>query len=341
MPLLIGTDDGVFRAEDVPFDSDGVERVLDCGTAQTVRQSDELASTLVASADGLFGSTDGGRTWGDLELPCNDDDALISVLATETGTLYAGTNFPSLFRSLDGGGTWTEMRGFRDLPSRGDWQSPLSPSRARLRALESPPGFPNTIVVGVEVGGFHVSRDGGETWSDRRANGPDDFHAVLALDRDIYVAATGHYDLDLETIGAGHALGLGGLHRTKDAGRSWTRLDVTNEYTYTRALCLHGDRLLFSGATLPVPNWFRDGADAALFEATGLGRAYERVSYPGDPHEVVEAFATFEGDVLGGTAAYPPDGDDDVGGHVLRRTAQGEYERVGSVPAPIKSLALV
>lgn len=341
MPLLIGTDEGVFRAAEVPFDRGDVQRVLECGTVNGMRQFGHADDVFVAAEAGLFASADGGHSWDDLELPCGDD-TVMSVLATEDETLYAGTNFPRLYRSLDGGASWTELRGFLDIPSRGAWQSPLDPSRARLRALESPPGFPNTIVAGVEVGGFHVSHDGGETWLDRRANGPDDFHEVLALDRDIYVAVTGHFDLALEHLDAGHALGLGGLHRTKDAGRSWTRLDVGNDYTYSRALILHDERLLFSGATAPVPEWFEHGADAALFEAEGLGRAWERVEYPGAPHEVVETFTTLAGDVLCGTMACPPPGERDrIGGSVIRRSGDGTYESVGTLPAAIKRIEAV
>lgn len=338
MALLMGTDGGIYRVEATPFEPDDVRRVLDCGVAHSIRSFDQAEGVYAATDDGLFRSTDDGRSWNDVGPPV-DESEVWSVLATGDGTLFAGTNDPKLFRSTTGGDVWTELRGFRELPSSGIWQSPVDPQRARLRVLESPPEWPDRLVAGVESGGFHVSDDGGETWTDRRERGPDDFHQVLALDRDVYVAATGHLDVDLEHLEFGHAFGLGGLHRTKDAGRSWTRLDPDNDYTYTRSLFVHGETLFFAGATAPPPEWHRDGADAGLFEAASLGRTYERVEYPGLPHEIVEAFATLDGQVICGTAAYsPPERRAEDGGRVIRRLGAGAYETVGRVPDRIRCL---
>lgn len=338
MALLIGTVDGVYGVDSAPFERADVTCVLDCGPVHDLRQFAGADGTFVAADGGMYRSIDGGETWEDLELPGGD---VWSVLATADGTLFAGTNDPALYRSFDDGATWHELRSFRRLPSQGVWESPVDPHRARVRALESPPDCPEQVVVGVESGGFHISEDSGETWTDRRDRGPDDFHRVLALSKDVYVATTGYLDLDFEHLDFGHAFGIGGLYRTADAGRSWSKQDVGNDHAYARTLFVQDGILLFSGATEPPGDWRRRGADAALFEAEGLGRTYERVDYPGAPHEVVEAFAELDGGAICGTASFPPGEERSDGGRIIQRTGPGEYETVGRVPANVSALVCV
>jgi hypothetical protein len=245
MALLIGTDAGLYRVEDVPFERDDVEKVLDCETVTAVETFDHAEGVFVASTTGAYRSTDGGETWEDLEVPLGDrfwhagTSEVWSILATPEA-LYAGTNDPYIFRSTDGGETWMELKGFRELPSRGHWESPIDPHYARLRVLESVPGRPEQLIAGVEAGGIHISRDGGQTWQDRRDTIVDDIHQVLPITEDVWLAATGYLDHNLENLGLGHAVGDGGLWRTVDGWDSWERLAVGTNFSYIRRVPVHG-----------------------------------------------------------------------------------------------------
>jgi len=337
MTVLIGTDSGLFRAEELPFGDGGAERVLDCGRVTGVRAFACTRGVYAASTSGLYRSTDDGERWADLGVPTGG--AVWSVLATADGALYAGTDEPRLYRSLDGGGTWSELAGFRSLPTRGFWESPVDPQRARLRSLESPPGRPDRLIAGIESGGIHVSDDGGETWTDHRAAITDDVHRVVALDADVYLAATGYLDLNLEHLGHGHALGSGGVHRTTDAGESWTRLDAGNEYGYVRGVLAHDGVLYFCGAIGPPPDWRESGIDAALFESPNLGRTFERVSYPGESRELIEAWAVEDGRVIAGSGLYDADDSSpDAGGRILLRDDGGGYGTAGRLPGNVSDL---
>ena len=348
MSLLIGTEDGCYLVEDVPFDRDEPEQVLDCGMVTAIEPAPDGDAVYLAARSGAYRSTDGGREWEDLGVPLGDrywhagTSEVWSILPAADGALYAGTNDPFCFRSTDDGATWTECKGFRDLPSRGHWESPEDPHYARLRSLEHVPGRPDSLIAGVEAGGIHLSDDGGRTWRDRRDAIVDDVHQVLPLTEDVWLAATGYLDLTLEAIGYGHALGDGGLWRTVDGGDTWRRLDVADDHAYIRCVFAHDGTLFFGGLRGAPPAWVDDDHEAALFESTTLGRDAQRVPYPGEPHEVVEAWTVHCGALLCASGRFDvPVPRDDVEGRLMRRGDDGTYETVGWLPSNVGRLASV
>lgn len=350
MPLFMGTSDGLYRATDVPFDD--TELIFDGGRVTEVKDLEHAEGLYIATDEGAYRSYDLGDTWEPLDVPAGDrywvdgDDIVFSLHASPDGALYAGTNQPTIYRSLDDGESWHELRRFHDLPSRSHWESPADPKRARIRNIETVPTRPDRLVVAVEVGGVHLSEDRGETWIDRGANVPDDVHHVLPLTADCWLAATGYFDLELEHVGLetglGHATGWGGLYRTLDAGETWHRLDVGNEYAYIRRAFTHEGTLFFCGSTGAPPAWQQGEHETALFESTNFGRTFERVSFPGEPDEVIEDWVVDDGTVLCGSGVYDiPHQTDEVEGSVMQRTEAGAYETVGTVPSSIGRMEYV
>lgn len=344
MSLLIGTDDGLFRVDSVPFGRGDPEQVLDCGVVTAVKTFDAAEGVYVAASEGAYRSTDGGESWTDLGVPLGDrfwhagQSEVWSILVTQEAW-YAGTNDPYIYRSVDDGETWAELKGFRELPSRGHWESPIDPHYARLRALEQVPGRPDHLIAGVEAGGIHISHDGGRTWTDRRDTIVDDIHQVLPISEDVWLATTGYLDHNLENLGLGHAVGEGGLWRTVDGGDSWERIDRGNDFSYIRRVFIHDGTVIFSGGEEAPPAWVNDEHASALFESTNFGRDWERVPYPGEPHEVVETWTIHDGEVLCGSGLFDvPDTRADVEGRIARRTADGEYETVGHVAANVSRI---
>lgn len=348
MSLLIGTDEGLYRIDDIPFEMGDAEEVLDCGMVTDIRQFPGHQGVFATSTEGAYRSLDGGSSWEDLGVPIGDRfwhagaSEVWSILGMPDGTLFAGTNDPYLFKSTDDAESWMEVKSFREIPSRGHWESPIDPHYARLRSLEQIPGEPHGLIVGVEAGGIHTSYDGGRTWNDYRDRIVDDIHQILPITDRVWLAATGYLDHDLEALGLGHAVADGGLHRTTDAGETWERLDVGNNFSYIRRVYIHDGRVLFGGGEEAPPAWVEDEHTSALFESTNFCRDIERVSYPGEPHEVVEAWVEHEGELLCGSGLFDvPDQRDDVDGRLMRRNDDGTYETVGKVSANIGHLGSV
>lgn len=241
-------------------------------------------------------------------------DEVYSVLRSPDGERLYAGTHPAHLYVSRDGSAWNELTGLQDLPSRDEWQLPRHRDEAHIRSLGVHPDVPERIVAGIEVGGVHISDNEGETWTERREGVHDDVHHVLVVGDEEYIASCG-----------------GGLYRTRDAGLSWTRLDADLDHTYFREAFIHGDRLYAAAARSPPPSWGGErGQDAALFESTDGGDSFESVPYPAGPEEFILAWASDEDGVLAGTR----------GGHVLRRS-DSEWTTIGSVPASIRSLSVV
>jgi photosystem II stability/assembly factor-like uncharacterized protein len=306
MALVIGTREGVFRSTDGSLDE--VERVLDIGDTPRVRAVPDHG-VFAATRTGLYRSTDDGSTWERLEVPREE---VFSVVASPDGeSVLAGTHPAHLYRSADGGGSWEELEGFQDLPSREEWYTPRHRNEAHIRSLGVHPGAPDRVVAGVEVGGVHVSEDGGETWNERRDGLHDDVHHVLVRGPEEYVASCG-----------------GGLYATTDAGRSWRRLDSDLDHRYFREAVAQDGRLYAAAARGPPGTWSGEsGADAAIFESTDDNNTFDSIAYPGGPEEFVLAWTVLDGRVLAGTS----------GGRVFARESD-DWETLGEVPTTVRSL---
>lgn len=331
MTILIGASDGVYRADDLS--SENVEQVLDAGFVAQIEVFDTVDGTFAATTSGLYHSTDGGESWINLDVPT---ESVWSVRATEAG-LYAGTAPAHLYRSTDDGRTWTEIRSLQEQPSRSKWTAPGS-IPPRLRALGAHPEAPERLVVGIEAGKLHVTEDGGETWVEHGDPLPDDIHHVLVRDPDEFIVSTGYLGVDGPQPG--------GLYRTVDTGETWTRLD-TGDRAYFREAIDHNGQLYASAARDAPPAW-GGGADAVLYESSD-NETLTTVTYPGSPEEAIDSWAVIDGHVVAGTVFRAQESDEPIdestaagsGGSVLQRAEDGEWRRVGSVPAGIHSIVSV
>lgn len=317
--VLIGTEDGVYRSSTGNFDD--VELVLDSGVTLDVR-SFEGHGSFAASKTGLYRTTDGGETWTRLDVPQGEVYAV--AISPDGSRLYAGTHPARLYVSTDDGRSWSELTGFQELPSRNQWHTPRHRDSSHVRSLGVHPDVPSRLVAGVEVGGVHVSDDYGETWSERRGDLRTERRDDLQYDvHHVHVLAAEEY-----VVSCG-----GGLYRTEDTGRSWTRLDVDPSRSYFQEAFHHAGTLYAAAQThpptLPMGTEFSErDVDATLFESTDGGATFERTPYPGDGTEFVYAWTELGGRVLAGTTS----------GRVIARDENG-WTTTGHVPAWIRSLA--
>jgi photosystem II stability/assembly factor-like uncharacterized protein len=126
------------------------------------------------------------------------------------GTVYAGTEFAGIWKSSDGGVSWS-MTG-PGLPSRG------------VLSLAVAGRSPSTVYAGTHGAGVFVSVNGGATWSAANAGLPG-FFTVYGITVGAEAPAT-VYAYGVETIFSGNSLAnYSRAFKTVDGGATWTAAD--------------------------------------------------------------------------------------------------------------------
>ncbi len=158
---------------------------------------------------GLFRSRDGAGQWERVESPVNDRQVWSILLHPRNPDLIVVGTCPSrLFRSDDGGRTWTEGRAEmrRECPRI---------MHTRVTTLTADPDDPETLWAGVEIDGLRKSRDGGRTWEAIGTGlSSQDIHALAIVpeeDGSRRMLASTNNDVNLSTDGGAtwQPLGLG------------------------------------------------------------------------------------------------------------------------------------
>ncbi|MEQ1607149.1 MAG: glycosyl hydrolase [Pyrinomonadaceae bacterium] len=246
-----------------------------------VGMGEETVRGNVSSGDGVYRSSDGGKTWKHVGLEDTQQISRVRVHPTDPNTVYVaalghlwGNNEQrGIFRTKDGGKTWTKIL-YRN-------------AETGASDLIIDPSNPNTLYAGFwQIGrkpwrmdsggdgsGLFKSIDGGDTWTE------------ISRNRGLPSGVLGKIGVAVSPLNSNRIWAMveakdGGLYRSDDAGETWQRVNEganirQRPWYYTRVYADTGNE-----NTVYVLN-------VGFHKSTDGGRTFTNVGTPhGDNHDL-------------------------------------------------------
>ena len=199
--------------------------IIYVGSGEGLRRPD------LSTGNGIYKSTDAGKTWRHLGLRDGQQIASIivdphdpdRVFAAVLGHPYGPNAERGIFRSTDGGENWTKVL-YKDANTGGADLAfdPANPQiiYADMWASRRPPWTVGNSYDGAGSGLFK-STDGGDTWHQLTRGLPT---VAQGLGRIGFTVAPDDHNRMYALVDA--KPDVGGLYRSDDAGESWTRVNT-------------------------------------------------------------------------------------------------------------------
>lgn len=202
-------------------------KVIYVGSGEGLQRPD------LSVGDGIYKSTDGGKTWlntglkdaqqiGGLDIDPKNENR---VFAAALGHPYGPNQERGVYRTLDGGKTWERVL-YKD-ENTGAIQVTIDPNNSNIIFADLWAGrqgpWENGAWDGKESGLFK-STDGGNTWK-KITNGLPT--TEQGLGRIGFCIAPSDSKRMYATVDAGRE---GGIYRSDDAGESWKRIQTDSRY---------------------------------------------------------------------------------------------------------------
>src|SRR5689334_5838995 len=189
-----------------------------------------VRGVMTHSGDGVYKSTDAGKTWKrvGLELTGHISRIVIHpkdpniVWVAAQGTLYSPSRDRGVFKSVDGGATWKKVLFVDDKTGASELSLDANNPRILYAAMWEHGRLPWKIISGGPGSGLYKSTDSGETWEKLKDGLPEEMGKMsIAVSRSNpeKVYALIESDSDKEA---------GGLFVSNNGGKNWSR--VTNDH---------------------------------------------------------------------------------------------------------------
>src|SRR5215510_9873734 len=180
--------------------------------------------------DGVYKSTDAGKTWKKIGLDATQHISRIVVdpknpnivFVAAQGALYSKSRERGLYKSVDGGATWKSVLYVDDKTGAAELSMDMNNPRILYAAMWEHGRLPWKIISGGPGSGLYKSTDSGETWEKLKDGLPEELGKMsIAVSRSNpeKVYALIESDSDKEA---------GGLFVSTNAGKKWSR--ITNDH---------------------------------------------------------------------------------------------------------------
>ena len=288
--LLVGTRKGCFVLESDEARRDWKLRGPYCEgwpVYHAVYDKDSGAIFAAAASEwhgsAIWRSTDLGETWTHssegLQYPDGGKKlSKVSTLSVSHGRVRAGVEMPGIFESRDNGDTWSLLSNLDGQPGSEAWDDPANqpPGHLGISGIEADVENADRFWAIVQGMGMFETTDGGSSWTPRnrglRADWPREHEEVgFCVHKMVRSAADGERMYQQNHVG---------MHRSDDAGQSWTEITegLPTEIGFAAAAHPHDRDTFFVIPLDPGHGRVMPEGQAAVWRTRDAGSSWEKLT---------------------------------------------------------------
>ena len=192
-----------------------------------------VRGVMTSYGDGVYKSTDAGKTWKKMGLEKTQQIARIVihpdnpdiVYVAAQGALHGPTKERGVYRSYDGGETWEKVLYVNDMTGSTELSMDMNNPNVLYTAMWHHQRMPWMVLSGGEGSGLYKSVDGGDTWNQIHQGLPEE-KGKMAI-----AVCRSNSDKVYALIESDTQLDKSGLFVSNDAGENWTKVSGDNRLT--------------------------------------------------------------------------------------------------------------
>jgi photosystem II stability/assembly factor-like uncharacterized protein len=190
-------------------------------------------AVMTSYGDGVYKSTNGGKTWKHMGLPKTQHISRIQihpsnpdiVFVAAQGNLYGPNKERGVYKSIDGGKTWKQVLYVNELAGCSEISMDMNDPEVLYASIWEHQRLPWKIISGGEGSALYKSEDAGETWKKMEKGLPK------AMGKSGISVSRANSDRVYALIEGDRVKKESGLYVSNDAGKTWKIVNAAHKLT--------------------------------------------------------------------------------------------------------------